>query len=100
MARRNANDTVETEATTPEATPTSTEPDLTAFKAAANQAVEDSDPDMGTLPVAAVDAVSTEYRKLEGQKAKNAAKNWVEESIRKAIGVDSDMRTARAFVEM
>jgi hypothetical protein len=127
MARRNASkDTVETEATAPESTDTESqvegteqegaqtegaetegtdkakaEIDLTAFKEAVEAAVENSDPDMGSLPVVSVDSVSTEYRKLEGQKAKNAAKNWVEDGIRDAVaGENPSMRRARAFVEV
>lgn len=131
MARRNATQdkSVETEANAPESTdqnengtvegaqPEATEqegtkekaapvePDLTDFKAAAEQAVEDSDPDLGTVPLAGLDAVGTQYRKLEGQKAKNRAKEHIEESIRASIGSGNyspteAMRRARAFVEI
>lgn len=130
MARRNAKDTVDTEQAAPESSNTeqngqvepeqhpsetpgeqavdqssepkaSTEPDLTGFKAAIEKALEDMDVSSGSLPLAATDGVGTEYRKLEGQKAKNAAKTHVEDSIRDAIaGDDPSMQRARAYVEI
>jgi hypothetical protein len=123
MARRNAqNDKpVDTEATAPESTdtqdqvegteaqaegtetetPAKAEVDLTAFKEAATAALEDMDVDTGSLPLAATDKVGTEYRKLDGQKAKNRAKEYVEDSIREAIaGENPSMQRARAYVEI
>lgn len=85
----------------PETTKAKTEPDLTEFKSVVEAAVEERDVDTGSLPLASTDAAGTAYRKLDGQKAKNAAKAWVEDSIRDSIaGENASMQKARAFVEI
>ena len=90
-----------TEGTKGEAKVEKAEPNLDAFKAAAEAGLEEMDTDTGTLPLAATDRVGTEYRKLDGQKAKNLAKAWVEDSIREAIAGDNpSMQRARAYVEI
>src|SRR5688500_4423365 len=49
------------------------EPDLTDFKAAVSEALSEADVTTGDVPEASLAKVTTEYRKLEGIKAKNAA---------------------------
>jgi hypothetical protein len=98
MARRK-NETAESAVTTPEVTETSPvestdtsasteststpapELDLTAFVASVTEAVEVRDTATGDVPEAQTAKVVAEYRKLDGLKAKNAAKKHLQECI-------------------
>jgi len=71
--------------------------DLTAFLAAVDAAVAQRDESTGELPVAAFEPVTAEYRKLDGLKAKNAAKATVAERMKDAMNA-LDMPTARAHM--
>lgn len=80
-------------------TPAEAEADLTAFNAALASAVEQRDETTGTLPEAAIPPVVAEYRKLNGAKAKNAARKVVDEAMKSAM-TDSDLPLARANLEI
>lgn len=127
MARRNreneststATEEVATEATpsteenrvtvTDESTSTSTEAaateekaaeapvDLTAFTSAVDAAVAGRDEATGDPSEEAILAAQTEYRNLNGPKAKNAAKKLVEEKMREAMN-SRDIHGARAYM--
>lgn len=112
MARRNATqakaeaEVTPTEGTEPEATPTEstegTEPkaeveiDLTDFQKVTGEAVDARDESTGEVPAEQIDKVNTAYRALDGIKPKNAAKNWLEEQMKAAIG-DLNVQLARAY---
>lgn len=92
--------TVETtEATEAPATETPAEPDLTAFTEALDAAIESRDSTTGDVPEANVEPVVLAYRKLDGLKAKNAAKRLVEEAMKTAM-TDSNLSLARANLEI
>lgn len=116
MARRNPSNTkpdstesVSTEApeetavsTTATEAPASTEEtpiDLTGFEAAANAAVAEADTSTGTIPPAEIDKVVTEYRVLDGVKAKNKAKAFLNEGMKSAMN-ESDIVKARSFLQL
>lgn len=90
-----------TEETAPaaEATPAETPIDLTDFTAAVEAAVEEADTTTGTVPEASIAKVSAEYRKLEGLKAKNAAKKLVADGMKDAMNGDSLPR-ARSYMNL
>lgn len=112
MARRTATPAPEsTEGTTPEtpaegttpeapATPAAeTKPvDLTAFQKAVNEAIEGKDDSTGELPEGALDGPNKAYRDIDGLPGKNAARKWLDESMKQALVVDKDAMKARAFV--
>ena len=85
MARRNSN----TEATSndeAQATPTEDAPiDLSGFESAVNEAVSGADSDSGEVNEDALKSVTEAYRALDGVKAKNAAKDHIETSMKEAI---------------
>jgi len=117
MARRNASTTEapEAESTTPEAQAESTTPeaqaesttetstetpiDLTAFKGAVEQVLPEADDSTGVLPEAAVSTVNEQYRALDGQKPKNAARTWLEEQMLEAVG-KLDAVLARSYSQL
>lgn len=84
-----------TEAAKPAETPI----DLTAFIAKVNEAVASRDEASGDLTEEAITSAQTEYRALDGLKAKNAAKKHVEEAMREAMN-RRDISTARAFMQV
>lgn len=89
--------------TTPEA-PASTEakavePDLTAFKSAVATAIEESDSTTGDVPEAQVAEVTAAYRALEGIKAKNLAKQYVNDEMASAMN-DGSLPRARAHLQL
>lgn len=112
MARRSTS-TIEHDPTTeatPEVTPTAATPeakpekvevviDLTAFEAAVATAAGEADKDTGTVPEANIAEVQHAYRELPSQKAKNAAKGHLNESMRSAMQ-DGDIASARAFMSL
>lgn len=128
MARRNATSTtqdqpVDTEATAPESTDTEApqaeaqdtntpaestdteapkaevEVDLTAFEKAVTESLEEGDPDIGTLPVIAKERVASAFRALDGQKAKNKAKAFLDDGVKKSI-IGRSLAHARSYTEM
>lgn len=111
MARRSTHtepDTTATEATveTPETETTETKPekvevviDLTAFEAAVATAAAEADKDTGTVPEVNIGEVQHAYRELPSQKAKNAAKAHLNESMRSAMQ-EGDIASARAFMSL
>lgn len=87
------------EATESTETPATDEIDLSDFKAAAERAVEERDSATGELPTAAIEPVLVEYRKLEGIKAKNAAKRWLDASMKHSMD-ELNIQQARAFMQL
>lgn len=71
--------------------------DLTAFQAVVNEAIENHDNATGTVPEQFVGPVTAEYRKLDGLKAKNAAKKVVEEAMREGMA-SMNIGLARAYM--
>lgn len=71
--------------------------DLSAFEAAVTAAVDEADTTTGEVPEASIASVTAEYRKLEGLKAKNAAKKHVADGMKDAMNGESLPR-ARAFL--
>lgn len=71
--------------------------DLTAFEAAVTEAIENHDNATGTVPEQFVGPVTAEYRKLDGLKAKNAAKKVVEEAMREGMA-SMNIGLARAYM--
>lgn len=110
MARRNTKDQATAEATNAEGTePTNTsdntentEPkgeeavNLTAFQEAANAVVAKRDSSTGEVAVADIEPANTAYRDLDGIKAKNAAKSWLDEQMKESL-VKLDAQLARAY---
>lgn len=87
-----------TETETPEAE-TEVVIDLTGFKAAVETAMSEADTSTGQLPESAFGPVNDEYRKLDGQKPKNAARLHLEESMLAAVG-ELDAVKARGYSEL
>lgn len=85
MARRNTSTTeAESTSTTEETTSTTETPiDLTDFKSVVDGAGKDAD--SGEVNEDALKSVTTAYRELDGVKAKNAAKDHIETSMKEAI---------------
>jgi hypothetical protein len=75
--------------------PAATEADLTAFKEAVQKALPDRDETTGELPVASIEPVQAEYRKIEGVKGKNAARKLLDDAVIEAMNA-LDMSLARA----
>lgn len=75
------------------------EADLSAFHAAVAAAVAESDSDTGTVPEASIAKVTEEYRKLEGIKAKNEAKKYVNEQMKDAMN-SGNLAGARANLQI
>ena len=73
--------------------------DLTAFKDAAVVAVDGSDESTGSISVAELEKVLTEYRALDGIKPKNKAKGWLNEQMKEAMN-ESNIQRARAFLQL
>lgn len=71
--------------------------DLTAFKEAVASAVAEADDSTGVVPTANIEAVTAEYRKLEGLKAKNAAKKVVATGMKDEMDSDN-LAGARAYL--
>lgn len=95
----------ETEATEApvEATETEAKPevviDLTGFEAAVATALETKDETTGDIAEADLANVVLEYRKLDGQKAKNKARKFTNDGMKEAMEA-SDIPTARALMKL
>lgn len=73
--------------------------DLTEFNSAVETALEDADTSTGDLPEAALAKVTESYRKLDGPKAKNAAKKAINDSMKSAMN-DMEIVKARAYLQI
>lgn len=73
--------------------------DLTAFTQAVNAAVAEADTTTGDVPVASLDAVTVQYRALDGIKAKNAAKALANDGMKDRMN-SNDLGGARAFLNI
>lgn len=73
--------------------------DLTAFKAAAEASVAEADSATGEVAVAGVESVVKEYRALDGLKAKNAAKAWLNEQMKAEMNSDN-IQGARSYLQL
>lgn len=92
--------TPDTEAPATEAATTEEAPiDLTAFQTAAQTVVEQADKSTGELTAEQVEPANVEYRNLDGQKAKIAARNWLEEQMLAAVG-DLNPQLARSYNDL
>ncbi len=110
MARRNSGSTAvadeptvevtdETTSTTPEAPKAEDKPiDLTGFQSAVETALAEKDTSTGDVPKDQLEAVNKVYRELEGVKAKNAARGWIDEQMKLAISEKKDIVLAKSFV--
>jgi hypothetical protein len=114
MARRSATKAADEATTTPtpEVTESTTETptetsaktedapiDLSGFQAAVTSAIDEADTSTGELPTTSVDAVNKVYREIDGLKAKNAARSWLDEQMKAAI-LGKDILRARVFVNI
>jgi hypothetical protein len=72
---------------------------LDAFKAAVEASLGEADTTTGQVPESAVTSVNEEYRKLEGQKGKNAARKFLEDAMLAAVG-ELDAVKARSYSEL
>ncbi len=73
--------------------------DLTAFESAVAAAVSERDETTGTVPEAALAPVQAAYRELEGNKAKAAARKFVDEAMKEAM-IATDLPLARANLDV
>lgn len=87
------------EDTSTPATEAAPEFNLEPFKAAVEEARKQADAQTGEVPESALAGPNEEYRKLEGQKAKNAARNWCEEQMLASVG-KLDATGARSYSEI
>lgn len=106
MANRRNKDTEGTEPATPstEATPEAPKAeekpiDLTSFEAAVSTSVTSRDGSTGDLTDEAVGPVQAAYRELDGQKARNAAKNRMTDLMRDAMN-SNDIALAKAYMKL
>jgi hypothetical protein len=90
---------LEAEAPASDTASTESEIDLSAFQTAATDAVELRDQSTGDLPTTAIDAVATQYRALEGIKAKNRAKGYLGDQMKEAMN-SLNLPLARAFMQL
>lgn len=74
--------------------------DLSGFQAAANEAVAQADESTGELPEAAVAPVNEAYRALDGLKAKNAARAWLEDQMKVALITEKNAQKARSYIDL
>jgi hypothetical protein len=89
--------TAEAPASTEEKTETPV--DLTGFEAATAAAVAEADTSTGTIPPSEVEKVVVEYRTLDGIKAKNKAKAFLNEGMKSAMN-ESDIVKARSYLQL
>lgn len=73
--------------------------DLGPFQAAVESAIGEADTSTGELPATAVESVNKVYRELEGLKAKNAARAWIDEQMKASI-MGKDILKARVYVNI
>jgi hypothetical protein len=93
------NEAPATETTNEAPAPESAPVDLSAFEAAVSAAVDEADVTTGEVPEASLSTVTIEYRKLEGLKAKNAAKKLVADGMKEAMN-DNSLPKARAYLSL
>jgi hypothetical protein len=79
--------------------PKAAEPDLTAFQKAVADAFSEADTTTGEVPVASLEGVTAAYRALEGIKAKNQAKAFVNEQMKNEMG-KANLAGARAYLKI
>lgn len=91
--------TESTDSTTESTEPAKAPVDLTAFKAAVAAAAEAADTSTGSVPEGPLSEVTVQYRALEGIKAKNQAKAFVNEAMKDAMSND-DLPGARTFMSI
>lgn len=89
--------TTSTEAAPAAEKPAETPVDLTAFIAKVDEAVAGRDEVSGDVAEGLITAAQSEYRALDGVKAKNAAKKLVEERMRESMN-QRDISSARAYM--
>jgi hypothetical protein len=75
------------------------EVDLSGFQAAAEEAAGEADQSTGEVPPASIEEVNKAYRELNGLKAKNKARAWLEERMMAAVQ-DRNLTGARVFVDL
>lgn len=104
MARRNPEATASTEAAAPAEADTTEAPaadetpiDISSFTAVVTEVIGEADTSTGELSVEALAKTTEAYRELDGQKNKNKARDYIEESMRSAI-MDDDGPRAKSFV--
>ena len=73
--------------------------DLDAFKEAVTAALGEADDTTGVVPEASISAVNEQYRALDGQKPKGAARTFLEEQMLEAVG-NLDGVTARSYADL
>lgn len=73
--------------------------DLSDFQAVAKDAVDNSDESTGTIDVEHMAKVVEQYRVLEGIKAKNKAKGWLNEQMKDWMNQGSIVQ-ARAYLQL
>ena len=97
--------TEETNVSTTAEAPASTEEkteapvDLSGFEAAVAAALGEADTSTGTIPPSEVEKVVVEYRTLDGIKAKNKAKAFLNEGMKSAMN-ESDIVQARSYLQL
>lgn len=87
------------EGTAPENKPDEAPVDLTAYKAAVEAALTEADSTTGAVPEASVGKVNDEYRKIEGNKGKREARDFLESSMLEAVG-QLDAVKARSYSDL
>ena len=93
----NVSTTAEAPASTEEKTETPV--DLSGFEAATARAIAEADTSTGTIPPSEVEKVVVEYRTLDGIKAKNKAKAFLNEGMKSAMN-ESDIVQARSYLQL
>lgn len=73
--------------------------DLTGFQAVANASIAEADVSTGAIPEGELSKVVVVYRGLDGVKAKNKAKAWLNDQMKEAMNGD-DIAKARAFLQL
>lgn len=72
---------------------------LDAFIASVNENLTEADTETGAMPEAAIAKVNEQYRALDGQKPKNAARNYLDEQMMKAVG-ELNAPLARSYSDL
>ena len=73
--------------------------DLTGFNSAVEKALAEADTSTGDIPLASLEGVTNEYRKLDGPKGKNAAKKAINEAMKESMN-SMDIIKARAYLQI
>lgn len=72
---------------------------LDAFQAAVTEALAEADESTGQVPEASIAKVNEQYRALDGQKAKNAARSSLDEKMMEAVG-QLNAQLARSYSDL